>query len=101
MDSNLIAIDGIASAITKVVPARYGPLNLAAASPKKSPKSAETNIAKTNAIHMDNPSFVTSKAELYPPTAMIAPWPSEICPDAPVNKVIERTAINSVEIFAN
>ena len=39
-------------------------------------------------------------AELYPPIAISAPWPSEIWPDKPVSKTIEATAIKSIKVTA-
>ncbi len=44
-DSNRVASDGIASAITKVVPAKYGPDKRAAVIPKNQPAIKEARAA--------------------------------------------------------
>ena len=57
------------------------------------PKIPVTSAAITNANHNGNDAFATQSAATYPPTAMSAPWPNEICPEYPVSKIIEAIAI--------
>ncbi len=57
------------------------------------PKIPVTSAAITNANHKGNEALVAQSAATYPPNAMSAPCPSEICPEYPVSKIIEPIAM--------
>ena len=57
------------------------------------PKIPVTSAAITNANHNGKDAFATQSAATYPPNAINAPCPSEICPEYPVSKIIEPIAM--------
>ena len=64
---------GSETASAKVVPARYGPLNLATAEPRSNPKIPATNAATINAIAGCHFKLLVASAAAYAPTAINAP----------------------------
>ena len=61
-NANWLAISGRPTANAKVVPARYGPDNRAAAVPKKAPKRAEATIAIKKANQTGLPKLLRVRA---------------------------------------
>ncbi|CAB4829781.1 unannotated protein [freshwater metagenome] len=72
-DSKRVASDGMASAITSVVPAKYGPDKRAAAIPNNKPARSAAITANAIASQTDKPRFRIPSAAAKPPTAMSAP----------------------------
>ena len=72
-----MAIVGSETANARVVPARYGPLNLATANPKIKPNTPATNVAATRAYAGGRPTLLVAKAATYAPTAINALWPKD------------------------
>src|SRR4051794_19455447 len=94
---------GSPTASASVAPARYGPLSRAAAAPASTPAIAPATVAaaSTAASGGPVPSSPSSFAVVYAPTAISAPWPSEIWPLSPVSTVSPATATNEYAIVAS
>ena len=74
---------GRPTANASVAPARYGPRSRLAAAPTGIPTAAVTTADATSAGISAQPSLPISSATVYAPTAISAPWPSEIWPLQP------------------
>ena len=89
---NRSASAGRPTANASVAPARYGPRNRLAAAPTGIPTAAVTTIEAASAGTSDQPSFPINSATVYAPTAISAPWPSEIWPLSPASIVSPASA---------
>src|SRR3954466_216841 len=100
---NRWASAGRPTASVNVAPARYGPRSRAAAAPASTPATAPASVASASAATSGGPvPFSPSTfAVVYAPTAISAPWPSEICPFSPVRTVSPATAQNEYAIVAS
>ena len=76
---NLSASAGSPTANASVAPARYGPRSRLAAAPTGMPTSTVATTDPTSAGNTDHDTGLEfSLQNVYAPTAMNAPWPSEI-----------------------
>src|SRR3954453_6935779 len=94
---------GRPTARESVAPARYGPRSRAAAAPASTPANAPATVAasRTSASGGPVPESPSSFAVVYAPTAISAPWPSEIWPLRPVRTVSPAMATKKYAIVAS
>ncbi len=75
--------------------------SMRSAVPRIKPANPPLTFANGTAIHKDISRLIIINAVLYPPTAMSAPWPSEIWPEIPVSITIDKIPIKRMRVTAS